>query len=133
MHILNCPPRYHWVAKIQMLREEIAIGHVCHKVLMPGPLHGHFDVRTLILDGMDRAADSVGFCRHGGPARRCFSDRNAVPANGAPHRVVHRDGLRWEEHSIALATGGHQRSHTVRYCRHGAVEYVMAAHKTCYI
>ena len=90
MHILNCPPSHHPVANIHLLGEEVAVGEMGHKVFVPGPLDGDFDIRTLILDSMDRTADSVGFCTDGGLARRRFGDGNAVAANRTIYGGVRR-------------------------------------------
>src|SRR5207248_545287 len=106
----------HPVANVHVLGEEVAVGKMDHNILVPGPLDGHFDVRTLILDGMDRAADGVGFCGHGSPALWRFGDCNTVSANGATYVGVRRNSLCWEACGIALAAGAHQRGHAVRDC-----------------
>src|SRR5215510_4083140 len=100
MHILNRPPCHHPVANVHVLGEEVAVGEMRHKVLVPRPLHGDFDVRALILDSMHRTADGVGFYRPCGPARWRFGDGNTVSTDGTPYDGVRRDTLRWKEYSI---------------------------------
>src|SRR5919198_2021568 len=58
--ILGNPPRDDGVADVHGIREELAVGHVRHKLLPSRDVDGHLDVGALVLDRVHRAGDGVG-------------------------------------------------------------------------